>query len=186
MSADAVQMPTTETPSPPICSCGTTERHPAAADRCSRGHVLVGNSVGKQFEDGNQAARTHGQYAYEARGAAALPDVLRQSVEQFREAVITDRGGASELSTLESAYIRRLSEVEAVARLLAADLASRGLTTAKGRVRSTFSRWLEALDRWDRLAQRVGTDRKARPMSLAARLAAAPVTKETEGRDAGE
>jgi hypothetical protein len=112
----------------------------------------------------NQLRRTHGAYSFRDRGAAALPDVLRQTVDEFREAVIADRGGASELSTLEGAYIRRLSEVETVARLLAADLASRGLTTPKGRVRGTFSRWLECLDRWDRLAQRVGTDRRARAL----------------------
>jgi hypothetical protein len=113
----------------------------------------------------NQIHRTHGTYSFRDRGAAALPDVLRQTVDEFRESVITDRGGHAELSTLEAAYIRRLAEVETVARLLAADLASRGLTTPRGRVRGTFSRWLECLDRWDRLAQRVGTDRRSRSVS---------------------
>ena len=88
--------------------------------------------------------------------------------------------------TLEAAYIRRLSEVEAVARLLAADLATRGLTTEHGRVRGTFSRWLECLDRWDRLAQRVGTDRRARGLSLTQRLAAAPLDNDRDGRNDAE
>lgn len=155
--------------------CGA-RRHPTSPNVCSGGH----------FVGGNQAAFRHGARAFEQHGTAALPDVLRSTVEQFREAVIADRGGASELSTLEAAYIRRLSEVEAVARLLASDLASRGLTTAKGRVRSTFSKWLLAVDRWDRLAQRIGTDRKARGLSLTQRLAAAPLTTtETEDHDAG-
>lgn len=136
-----------------ICSCGATERHSTDADRCTRGHVLVGN----------QARRLHGVRAFETTGR--LPDILRQTVEEFRASVIADRGGASELSTLEAAYIRRLSEVETVARLLAADLASRGLLTPRGRVRGTFSRWLECIDRWDRLAQRVGTDRRGRAVS---------------------
>lgn len=127
--------------------------HPEFPDRWADGTV----------RPGNQTARTHGVDSFEARGSVALPEVLRQTVEEFRAAVIADRGGASELSTLEAAYIRRLSEVETVTRLLAADLAQRGLTTAKGRVRSTFSRWLEALDRWDRLAQRVGVQRVAKP-----------------------
>jgi hypothetical protein len=184
MSADGVQVET-----PPIAEaefvcqarvpggiCGATERHPAnPTNQCVRGHFIVGS----------QQRLTHGARAFERHGTKALPDPLRQTVEEFREAVITDRGGASELSTLEAAYIRRLAEVETVARLLAADLASRGLTTAKGRVRSTYSRWLEAVDRWDRLAQRVGTDRKARGLSLTERLAAAPpITLETEDRDA--
>jgi hypothetical protein len=136
----------------PICRCGTTEAHTDRPDMCANGHFVAGN----------QARRTHGAYAFRDRGPAALPDVLRQTVEEFREAVIADRGGTSELSTLEAAYIRRLSEVETVARLLAADLATRGLTTPKGRVRGTFSRWIDCVAMWDRLAQRVGTDRRAR------------------------
>jgi hypothetical protein len=152
----------------------TKQPHQQSSDRFADGTV----------QPGNQTARTHGVYAFEARGPAALPDVLRQTVEEFRAAVIADRGGASELSTLEAAYIRRLSEVETVARLLAADLATRGLTTEHGRVRGTFSRWLECLDRWDRLAQRVGTDRRARGLSLTQRLAAAPLTAQTDANDA--
>ena len=165
-------------------ACGATARHATNPNMCSAGH----------FIPGNQAAYRHGVRSFEQRGPAALPDVLRQTVEQFRTAIIADRGGALELSTLETAYIRRLSEVEAVARLLAADLARRddlgrpiGLMTARGRVRGTFSRWLEAIDRWDRLAQRIGTDRRTRSMSLTQRLAAAPLTTETDERhDGGE
>ena len=156
-----------ETPMP-VCGCGATERHAADADRCTRGHVLVGN----------QTRRLHGVRAFETTGR--LPDVLRQTVEEFRESVIADRGGPSELSTLESAYIRRLSEVETVARLLAADLASRGLTTPKGRVRGTFSRWLEAIDRWDRLAQRIGTDRRSHVVTLRDYLAQAVVEEDAK------
>ena len=141
-----------ETPRCDFCGAGP---HSAHTGRCERGHGMRGN----------QLHRTHGAYSFRDRGAAALPDVLRQTVDEFRESVIADRGGPTELSTLEAAYIRRLSEVETVARLLAADLASRGLTTPKGRVRGTFSRWLECLDRWDRLAQRVGTDRRSRAVS---------------------
>ena len=152
--SDASLRPEAPAETPAICACGATDRHATDTDRCIRGHVLVGN----------QTRRIHGVRAFETTGR--LPDVLRQTVEEFREAVIADRGGASELSTLDAAYIRRLSEVETVARLLAADLASRGLTTPRGRVRGTFSRWLECLDRWDRLAQRVGTDRRARAVTL--------------------
>jgi hypothetical protein len=158
------------TETPPLCSCGANERHATDADRCIRGHVLIGN----------QTRRLHGVRAFETTGR--LPDVLRQTVEEFRQAVITDRGGSSELSTLEAAYIRRLSEVETVARLLAADLASRGLTTPRGRVRGTFSRWLECLDRWDRLAQRVGTDRRSRAVTLRDYLAQTPEVAHDDGR----
>lgn len=139
----------TETPTP-ICRCGATERHSSNAHMCANGHFIPGNT----------ARRLHGVRAFETTGR--LPDVLRQTVEEFREAVLSDRGGSAELSTLEAAYVRRLSEAETVARLLAADLAARGLFTPKGRVRNTFQRWTEAVGLWDRLAQRVGVDRRAR------------------------
>jgi hypothetical protein len=156
-----------------VCPCGAG-LHTTTAGMCAAGHFIVGN----------QARRTHGAYSFRDRGTVALPDVLRQTVEEFREAVIADRGGPSELSTLEAAYIRRLSEVETVARLLAADLASRGLTTPRGRVRGTFSRWLECLDRWDRLAQRVGTDRRSRALTLHDYLTRAPHSLEPRHEDA--
>jgi hypothetical protein len=153
----------TATVASPICRCGASERNASTPNMCVNGH----------FVPGNTARRLHGVRAFETTGR--LPDVLRQTVEEFREAVLSDRGGATELSTLEAAYVRRLSEAETVARLLAADLAARGLFTPKGRVRNTFQRWTEAVSLWDRLAQRVGVDRRSRTVSsLRDYLAQAP------------
>jgi hypothetical protein len=135
------------------CACGAPV-HATDVNRCANGHVL----------NGNQAARKHGVRAFETRGGAVLPGDLRQSVDEFRAQVITDRGGTDQLTAVEGGYIRRLGELETVARLLASDLAQRGLFTPKGRVRGTFTRWLETLDRWDRYAQRVGADRRAKPV----------------------
>ena len=136
-----------------ICTCGATSLHADDAHRCSAGHVLAGNS----------AARKTGVRAFETRGPAALPADMRQSVDEFRAQVIADRGGVDELTAVEGAYIRRLAELETVTRLLASDLAQRGLFTPRGRVRGTYGRWLETLDRWDRYAQRVGLERRSKP-----------------------
>jgi hypothetical protein len=135
---------------PPLCSCGATERHATVADRCARGHALPGN----------QLHRTHGTYSFRDRGEAALPSDVRMTVAEFKAQVVSDRG--VELSAIEAARIGHLAEVETTLRLLAHDLATRGLMTAKGRVRSTFSKWLEALDRWERLAGHIGDGRRAR------------------------
>jgi hypothetical protein len=151
--------------------CGATARHETNAHMCSRGH----------FQPGNQARRIHGVRGFETTGR--LPDVLRQTVEEFRLAVIADRGGEAEMSTLDAAYIRRLTEAETVVRLIASDLAKRGLFTPRGRVRNTFSRWTEAMNLWDRLAQRIGTDRRARAVSLQDYLARAATVEES--RDDG-
>ena len=136
------------------CRCGAAP-HQTKAQRCAAGHVLTGNAN----------ARKHGVRSFEARGEAALPLVVRETVDSFRDQVTADLGGAANLTAVQGGYVRRLGELEAVVRLLAADLAQRGLTTPKGRVRGTFSRWLEALDRWDKFATRVGVERKARPVS---------------------
>ena len=70
-------------------------------------------------------------------------------------------------------------EVETTLRLLAADLATRGLTTETGRVRSTFGKWLEALDRWEKLAAHISDGRRARQVpSLSAYLAQASEEQE--------
>jgi hypothetical protein len=141
---------TASEPPPPICSCGEAERHPVDPHRCARGHALPGN----------QLHRTHGAYSFRDHGEASLPPDMRMTVAEFKAQVVSDRGG--ELTAIEAARIGHLAEVETTLRLLAHDLATRGLMTAKGRVRSTFSKWLEALDRWERLAGHIGDDRRAR------------------------
>ena len=138
------------------------QRHPEHGDRWADGTV----------RPGNQAARTHGAYAFENRGPAALPADLRVSVDEFRAQVIRDRGGVDGLTAIEGGYIRRLGELETVVRLLASDLATRGLFTPRGQVRGTFSRWLESLDRWDKYAQRIGVDGHKPVLTLSQRLAA--------------
>lgn len=137
----------------PICRCGATAAHATDPTRCDKGHPLAGYPG---------PALKHGVRAYQARGEAALPDDLRVSVADFQAQIVADRGGADNLTAIEAGYVRRMAELETVTRLLASDLATRGMFTTKGRVRNTFSRWLETLDRWDRYAQRIGVHRQAK------------------------
>jgi len=132
-----------------VCAAG---RHPTKRGMCARGH----------FGPGNSAALKTGIYAFRDRGVESLPSPLRLSVEEFRAQVLADRGGSAELSAIDAARIGHLAEVETTLRLLASDLARRGLVTTKGRVRSAFGKWLEALDRWQRLAAAVGDGHKSR------------------------
>ena len=132
-----------------------------------------------------RSATRHGcTQCAQARGAVALPPDLRVTVDEFRNQVIRDRGGVESLTAIEAGYVRRLAELETVARLLATDIAARGLMTQKGRVRSTFSRWLEALDRWDRYAQRIGLENRRPTLTLTQRLAAATPVPEQAEREA--
>jgi hypothetical protein len=156
-----------------ICPCGATSTHASDAHRCTKGHVLVGN----------RAAFKHGLRAFETRGEPTLPADLRVSVEDFRQQVVADRGGVENLTAIEAGYIRRLGELETACRLLAGDLASRGLFTPRGRVRGTFGRWLDVLQTWDRYASKLGLERRARSVTVQERLVEAARRAATEDRE---
>jgi hypothetical protein len=128
-------------------------------ERDERGRYLPGS------QEGNQHARTSGVRAFELHGEAALPSELRDELAAFRAALMADQGGASELTAIRAGYVQRLSEVEACLRLLAEDLRTRGLMTKRGRVRSTYDKLLQTIDRWDRLAQRLGMERRTLQVS---------------------
>jgi hypothetical protein len=145
--------------------------HPIHPDRWADGTV----------RPGNETALKHGARRFEQRGV--LPADLKVSVDEFREGLISDQGGVEALTTLQAGYVRRLTEIEVLVRLLQNDLVARGAFTQRGRVRNTFTKFLETVDRWDRLAQRVGVDRKARPVPTPHEYWAhrARDTAETEG-----
>jgi hypothetical protein len=126
------------------------------ADRCPKC---------RSFVPGTQARRTTGIRAKHH------PAALRQTIAEFRDSVIADRGGPTETSTLELGYIAKLAEVETCARLLVNDLVLNGIFTPGGRhPRVTFDKYLTALSTWDRLAQRIGLDRRSRNVGTAADL----------------
>lgn len=135
-----------------------------------------------RFAPGTQAGRRHGVRAFQVRGEAALDADQRTALEAFRGGVEADQGGASELTTIGAGYVRRLCEMEVICDLLAVDLATRGMFTQRGRVRSTYGAFLQAVDRWDRLAQRLGTARRERRVpSLAEYLANRPSETDDDG-----
>jgi hypothetical protein len=140
------------------CACGAG-RHAQDPHRCARGHVAVDNSI----------ARQTGIYA------RVPPPEVKEAVEQLVAGVVSDLGGTSALSTIERGYIEKLGAVDATVRLLAHDIAARGLLTESGGVRRVHDAFLNAIDRWDRLAQRLGTKRRPRRVdTLEAALAAEP------------
>ena len=138
----------------PTCGNGP---HPLDADLCARGH----------FRAGNQVARQLGLYARQQ------PAELRERVDRLTAGILSDLGGEDELSTLERAYVGRLADVEVTLRLLAHDIAERGLLTPSGGVRRVYDQLLAGIDRWDRLTQRIGVKRRARRVSSAMEATAA-------------
>ena len=108
------------------------------------------------FLPGTQAARKTGIYAQRH------PPDLQATVDAMIAGIISDHGGDDALTTLEKAYITKLASVDITVHLLAADIARRGLLTPAGGVRNVYDKFLAGLDRWDRLAQRIGLGRRTR------------------------
>ncbi len=117
-----------------------------------------------RFVSGNQVARQTGIFAVHQ------PPELLDSADAFAAQVLTDLGGERELSALERAYVAKLRDLEITQQLLMADIAHRGLVTPSGGVRRPFSAFLSAIDRFDRLAQRLGLKRRARKVQSAHEL----------------
>jgi hypothetical protein len=147
----------TGAPASVVCKGCGLEAAPGA-QRCRCGCVLLGSKLARQL------ARTTGIYAVHQ------PADLRQSIDDFMAEIVVDRGGEAELSTIEKAYISKLGHVEITLRLLAADIAARGLVTPAGGVRSVYGPFLQGIDRWDKLAQRIGVKRQAHNVTFDAQL----------------
>ena len=129
----------------------TTDTRDAATGRLLRGHI---------------AAQTTGVQTFLRRGPDALDDGLREEHFAFRSAVYADLGGEEQLSTLAKSYVERLAELNTVANLLALDLAKRGILSPRGRVRSSLDQFMKCLDRWDKLAQRIGMERRPKRITV--------------------
>lgn len=128
-----------------VCArCQTS--NPTDAELCSRC---------KSFLPANQLQRTHGVYA-----KTPPPADLREKVDELRAGVIADRGGESELSTLELSYVEKLGDIDVTIRLLTHDIAVNGLLTKSGGVRGVYDKLLAGLAAFDRYAQRVGVERR--------------------------
>lgn len=128
----------------------------------SRANGNGDRDVAGKFVRGNTAALQHGLYAMERS------QTLRAEVEAFKAGIVADLGGDAELSTLERAYVDRLGEVDLTLRLMREDIARRGLLTPAGGVRRIYDELLAGVDRWDRLAQRLGVRRRTKQVESAA------------------
>ena len=154
------ELPDADRPSPEngavVCSrCQTANQPDAEHCRSCR-----------SFLPFNQVALRTGIYSRQPP-----PSGIREDVEAFRSGVISDRGGESQLSTLETSYVEKLGDIDITIRLLTHDIAVNGLLTPSGRVRGVYDKLLAGLAAFDRYAQRIGLERKAKRLDLAAAIA---------------
>lgn len=112
----------------------------------------------------------HGLYAK----SMELPPDLQDKLATFEAGVVTDLGGASELTTIERGYIEKLRTVETAIYLVLRYIERKGFDA------KTEGMLLSAIDRWDRLALRLGMARRQRKVDPleAVRLAVIEANKE--------
>jgi hypothetical protein len=130
--------------------------HPLYPDRWADGTQRPG-FPGPALKDGRYSA-----------DPSKLPASMQEAIgdiEAFRVGLESDQGGADEIETIRRGYVHRLTEAETLVRLLGHDLRVNGVFTVKRRVRSTVGVYLSAVDRWDKLAQRLGMGRRQRDLS---------------------
>ena len=119
----------------------------------------------RSFLPKNQLQREHGIYS-----RLPPPADLREKVDALRAGVISDRGGESELSTLERSYVEKLGDIDVTIRLLTHDIAVHGLLTKSGGVRGVYDKLLAGLAAFDRYAVRVGLERRAKSVQTIAEI----------------
>lgn len=136
-----------------VCgSCGTTYEH--GVNKCP-------NPTCRRWVRANQGARGLGLRAHQH------PVELRMVADDLMAGITVDRGGAADLTTLERSYIQKTGSLEICLHILVNDIATNGLLTPGGKVRDVYDKLLAGLDRFDRYAQRIGIERKAKRVDLA-------------------
>lgn len=138
----------------PCGRCGTVNE-PDAGD-CQQCHA---------FLRGNPGPVTTGLYR------VVQPTDVQAEAEDFIAGVIADRGGQDALSTIERGYVGNLATVATMLRLLTDDISARGMFTRGGTPRRSYTAYLAGVDRYDRLAQRIGVERRARRLNIAQQFA---------------
>ncbi len=114
----------------------------------------------------NRGAEVHGAVTLARRGDEVLTPELRDSIDAFRSAVLSDLGGEENLTALERGLVQRVIEIQTICALLAQDIARRGVMTASGKQRSSVARLYAGIDRYQRLSHQLGLQRRAKDVSL--------------------
>jgi hypothetical protein len=113
----------------------------------------TGRNADGSFGPGNLAALKHGRYL-----APDHPELAAAHQERV-DAITTDLGGLSELSTTQAALVCELARLQLITASLGADVIGKGPLTAKGNRRAALSAYLNVLDRQQKLSDLLGLRR---------------------------
>jgi len=140
------------TPARPLRLADGTTRD--AKRDATTGRFGAGNSIARKADGINRAQKK-----------GVFPAEIRAAVEAFTAQVEADHGGVADLAAIHQGYIRNLGNVDGLVRLAADDIRKFGVFTNKGHTRRVVFTFLQFLDRWDRYAQRLGLDRRTKPVT---------------------
>ena len=110
----------------------------------------------------NQGARKHGSFA------KYQPDDILLSADELLMGVLSDKGGAAEMPTLQRSLAAKLAGVDILINLNKQVIVAEGVETPAGR--KAHDRYLQALDRFVQFAGLLGLQREAKRVDLARAL----------------
>lgn len=119
----------------------------------------------ERWSDGTQRPAVNGiarKYPKVDRDDAAVALVITQTVD----AIARDRGGRENLTTLQQRAIDHVVECDLLLQAWRNYFREQRPFSRQGRMRTGYTAYLSTLDRWMRLAQIVGMERREKDISL--------------------
>ena len=122
--------------------------------RVNRGH----------FKKGQPGPRLkHGPYSKRAQlGLLPGQEELRALLSSRRQRLHDEEGGTPDMKLLLEDWLERYQRVWILATTLEARIEKEGIVTGKGRTRATVTLYLSLVDRLNKMAERLGFERKAK------------------------
>jgi hypothetical protein len=132
-----------------------------------------------RWSDGTQRPNVDGiarKYPKVDRDDAAVALVIAQSVD----AIARDRGGRENLTMLQQRAIDHVVECDLLLQAWREYFREQKPYTRQGRMRTGYTAYLSTLDRWMRLAQIVGMERREKDVSIADWFAEAEAEEQSD------
>jgi len=140
---------------------GVPEAEEPSAQRPADGSDNGRDPVTGQFTAGNRFALRHGRRS--ERHIARLKARASEAIAEQRQQIITDLGGAEELSRIQEDLVEHYVTATCLLGWMEAELVEKGPLTSKGTRRALHTAYATQLDRCVKLAGMLGVKRVPAP-----------------------
>jgi len=113
----------------------------------------------------HRSNESHAIHTLQRRGVGALPPEFQVMKCERQEQMLIDLGGRDQLSALEVGLVERAAYLATMLDLYEADFQARGFYTPRGRQRNSVEAYLKILDRYEKLAKRLGLQRRTKDVN---------------------